>query len=136
MLEGGWSWNSEIDDLANNDWSSGNVIDTLSIGFIIYVVFIFSSKSQLVPNLVFFGLVFTVYIINTQRNYYKERNMITEEQNSNFLKLSQFLFFIAMIVLIYGFVEYVIFQQKNYGSAFRWTTFFLGVPKCANVHEG
>jgi len=133
MLEGGWSWDSKLDDEADNDWSSGNVLHTLSIALLIYVVFIISSKSQLVPNLVFIGIVFVVYLINTQRNYYRKRNMISEEQNERLVQLSRVLFVVAVITLVYGFIDYVQYQKWNYGSQFRWEKFLLGVMACSNV---
>jgi hypothetical protein len=133
MLEGGWSFNDEINKKAENDWSSGNVIDTLQMAFAIYILFVISSKSKLMPNLVFFGLVLVIYFINTQRNYYKQRNMITEAQNDKLIALNKSLFVISLIVLVYGFIDYVGYQQKEYGVSFKWGTFLLGTSKCAKV---
>lgn len=135
MLEGGWSWDSQMDEQAENDWGSGNVMHTLSIAFLIYIVFILSSKSRLVPNLVFIGIVFVMYLINTQRNYYLKRNMISEEQNEKLKQLSRVLFIFAMITLVYGFADYITFQKRNYGSQFRWDRFLLGVMECSNVQK-
>jgi len=135
MLEGGWSFNKEVDKMANNDWSSGNVIDTIQMALIIYVIFLISSKSKLVPNLVFFGLVLMLYLINTQRNYYKERGMITDEQNERVIMMSKGIFAMALAVLLYGFIDYVQYQQLSYGKSFRWSPFLLGATKCAHVRE-
>lgn len=133
MMEGGWSWKKDVDDMADNDWSRGNVMDTLTIAVVIYLIFLISSKSKLVPNLIFFGLVFTVYLINTQRNYYKDRNMITEEQNKQWLQVTQVLFIMSLIVLAFGFIDYIGYQQRNYGKAFTWKIFMLGVPVCKRL---
>lgn len=133
MLEGGWSFDSETDNKASNNWSSGNVLHTLIFALGIYVIFIISSKSKLVPNLIFFGLVFAIYVLNTQRNYYYERKMITDEQNRQIIYICKILFMFAMIILSYGFVEYIGYQKSEYGSEFRWSTFLLGVSKCKHV---
>lgn len=135
MMEGGWSFDPETDAMADNDWSRGNVRDTMVIALGIYLVFLLSSKSRLVPNLLFFGLVLVIYLLNTQRNYRKDRKQITDEQNERTLMVSKVLFGVSLIVLAYGFVDYVIYQQRNYGKDFSWPIFLLGRTKCANVVE-
>ena len=133
MLEGGWSFDEEVDKLASNNWSSGNVIDTIQMAFIIYIIFVMSSKSKLTPNLIFFSLVLVLYFINTQRNYYKERNIITEEQNRKAMVVSKVIFGLAMFVLVYGFVDYILFQRTEYGKSFSWFQFLVGTSKCSHV---
>jgi hypothetical protein len=136
MLEGGWSFDAATDELADNNWSSGHVLHTLVMAVAVYAVFIVSSKSRLVPNLIFFGLVLALYLVNTQRRYYKERNMITDEQDARLIAVSKALFVVAVAVLAYGFVDYVVYQKGEYGAAFRWSTFLLGASKCAGVRKG
>jgi len=133
MLEGGWSFNSAMDELADTNWSSGNVLHTIVIAFVIYIIFLISSKSKLIPNLVFFTLVFVIYMINTQRSYLKKRDKISEEQNNMLLKISKILFAIAIVVLIYGFVDYIQYQKKEYGKGFDWSIFLLGTSKCKSL---
>lgn len=130
MLEGGWSFDPKTDEKANNNWSSGNVLHTLGFAMGIYIVFIISSKSKLVPNLIFFALVFLLYALNTQRNYYYERKMISDDLNSKVVYVCKIIFMLALIVLSYGFVDYVGYQKKEYGDSFRWSTFILGATKC------
>ena len=65
---GGWSFDSKVDKMASNSWSSGNAVDSLIMAFTIYIIFVISSRSKLVPNLIFLGSLFLIYIISAQRN--------------------------------------------------------------------
>ncbi len=131
MLEGGWSFDKKEDDKASNDWSSGNVIHSLGIAALIYGMFIISSKSQFWPNIIFFALLFILYAINTQRNYYKAREMISEEANQKTIKVEYGIAGISLITLAYGFYDYIGYQKAQRGSGFNWTDFLLGAHKCA-----
>ena len=57
MLEGGWDFDKERESLASTDWSTGNTVNTLGYAFVIYILFLFSSKSRLIPNLIFFSIL-------------------------------------------------------------------------------
>jgi hypothetical protein len=134
MLEGGWSIKPERDnEPGTNNWSSGNVLDTLAIALGIYFIFIISSKSRLVPNLIFYGLVLLIYIINTQVNFWRQRHEVSEKYKEIAIKISTIFFMIAIAVLIYGFVDYAIYQKTEYGNKFSWGLFLLGTSKCAHI---
>ncbi len=131
MLEGGWSLNKADDEKAPNDWSSGNVIDSLLIAALIYGMFIISSKSQFWPNIIFFSLLFILYAMNTQRNYYVAREAISEETNKHLLNAEYGIAGVSLITLVYGFVDYVGYQKSQRGSSFNWVDFLLGAHRCA-----
>jgi hypothetical protein len=133
MLEGGWSFNADLDAQGDNNWSSGHVLHTAIMAVGIYIVFLLSSKSRLTPNLIFFTLVLVLYFINTYRNYLNARKLITPEENERILMASKGLFIVCLAVLSYGFADYIVFQQKEYGHRFEWTTFLLGSSKCKHV---
>ena len=94
MLEGGWSLNPGYDKLGDGivDWSSGNIIDTLLIAIGVYFIFIISAKSQLVPNLIFYGLLFFIYILNAHVNFLYEHKEIDEDKKNKILYFSKILF--------------------------------------------
>ena len=133
MFEGGWSFDPEDDNKADTNWSSGNVIDTAMIAVVIFIVFYISSKSQLIPNIIFYVLVLAIYGLNTQMNYWSDRDMITEHLQSRIYLVSKILFIICMVVLLYGFMDYIMYQRAQYGKNFRWDLFFIGTRKCTSI---
>ena len=132
---GGWSFDSKLDEMATNDWTSGNVLETLVMSLIIYITFLMSSKSQLVPNLIFFGLLLLLYLINTQRNFWKARNMISENTDAFMLYSTYILGASSMITLFYGFINYINYQKIQYGDEFSWFYFIFGGQKCASLEN-
>ena len=132
---GGWSIDAELDAMAKNDWTSGNVIETIIMSLVIYITFLISSKSQLVPNLIFFGLLLLLYLINTQRNFWKARNMISVNTNALMLYSTYIIGATSIVTLFYGFINYIYYQKSQYGDDFSWFYFILGGQKCASVEN-
>lgn len=135
MLEGGWSFDTETNDMAENDWSSGNVIETLVMASLIYALFLLSSKSKLIPNAIFFVLLFSLYAINTQRAFWHARKMISDQTNNRTIIVQYIIFIAAAIALVYGFTDYVSYQKSAYGPDFSWSKFFLGSIKCSGLKD-
>jgi hypothetical protein len=133
MLEGGWSFNNKVDGMLTNNWSSGNVIDTLIIAFFLYIIFLLSAKSQFKYNIIFFGLVFILYFINTQRTYWYQRKIISDVANNHTLNIEYIIFVCAVIFLIIGFIDYVKYQKKEYKNKFNWIIFLLGSHNCKSL---
>lgn len=134
MMEGGWSFDQKLDDEAPTNWASGNVMNSTIMAIAIYLIFLVSSKSQLAPNIIFFSFTFILYFINTQRAYWLARKKITEDTNKQIINFEIFLLIICVCSLLYGFVDYVMYQQKNYGNKFSWAIFLIGTTQCASVH--
>lgn len=130
MLEGGWDFNKSREDKFFNNWASGNTIHSLIIAIFIYFIFLISSKSQLIPNILFFTILCIIYIINTYRDYIYKRNEITETTNNNIIICEQILTFLSIIILIYGFIDYYNYQRKQYPDDFSYHKFLLVTKKC------
>ena len=131
MLEGGWSFDLEEDAKAENDWSSGDVLGSIGMALLIYIIFVISSKSKLIPNIIFFILLFTLYVINTQREYWFARKKIDEDTNDKVLTSEYVISGFALVTIIYGFIEYVFYQKSEYKSKFSWKKFILGAHICS-----
>ena len=133
MFEGGWDFDKEEEDKAPTNWASGNTLHTLILAFFIYIVFLISSKSKLIPNIMFFTILFIIYCINTYRSYIHDRKRITDKTNQYILLFEKVLVGISIIILIYGFIEYISYQKLEYGDRFSWMKFLLGSRKCTSI---
>ena len=131
MLEGGWDFDDEENNKAPIDWASGNVIHTGIYSIGIYLVFILTSKTRLIPNMILFGLLFIVYLLNTQRLYWKNRNKITEETDNKIIRVELLLLVISLITVLYGIYDYSSYKMKNLGSRFKWHRFFFHAKECS-----
>lgn len=133
MLEGGWSFDMEEQNKSEVDWSNGNAIDSLIFGVILYTIFLLSSKMQLMSNIIFFILLFSIYLINAQRLYWKNRDLITNKQNILLIKITKINVFLAIIVFLYGFIDYYKYQKNNYGNRFTIFNFLFSGKKCSKI---
>jgi hypothetical protein len=130
MLEGGWSFDEGENNKASNNWASGNAVSSIVIAAGLYIVFLVSAKSRLWFNLTFFGCLLSLYILDIQRKYWLARETITPERSTVMLRVEHSLFWLSIVTLIIGFVDYIIYQKRARGASFRWADFLLGAHKC------
>tara|TARA_Y100000389_G_scaffold78668_1_gene75439 strand:+ start:5059 stop:5637 length:579 start_codon:yes stop_codon:yes gene_type:complete len=130
MLEGGWSFNQEIQDKADVDWSNGNVIDTFAYSVGIYLLFALSAKMRLIPNIIFYTLLFTTYLINTQRLFWKNRKMIKDKSNKNFINIIKTLLILTGFSFVYGIGDYILYQKNSRKLTFSMFKLLLGKTIC------
>lgn len=133
MLEGGWSFSEEEEE--DTSWLSGNTIHSFGYALILYIIFIVSAKSKLIPNIIFFSLLFILYFVNTYRIYMLKKEGITEEVSENILFIEHILIGFVVITLIYSFYEYLIDKLVTKGTRFSWHKFLLGTGKCKGLKE-
>jgi hypothetical protein len=135
MLEGGWSFNMEEQEKADVDWSNGNAIDTLIFGAGLYIIFLLTAKMKLIPSTILYVLLFSVYLINTQRQYWTNRNIISSSQNDKMITMIKTNSTLAIGVFAYGIIEYILYKKNEYGNKFSYIELFLTVQKCKSLEK-
>jgi hypothetical protein len=135
MMEGGWSFNKEEDEKFSNNWASGNVVHSGILALGLYIVFVISSKSQLMYNAIFFALMLVIYLINTQRSYLLVRGSISQETSNYLLMFENGMAAVGLIVLVAGFIDYFIYQSRSHKNDFSLEKFILGAHECTKVSK-
>ena len=130
MLEGGWDFDEQENLKAPVNWSNGNCFHSLVYSIGLYVLFVLSSKMQLIPNIMFLSTLLILYIIHTQRKYWSNRQRIEKSLEETIKTIEKTLIGGYGILFFYGLYDYFRYQRKQYGSAFRWSIFLLGKANC------
>ena len=130
MMDGGWSFDNKEQEKADTSWQDGNAIDTMLYSILIYILFLASAKMRLIPNILFYTILFLCYCINTQRQYWKNRDMIDEETNLKMEKVVKYMIGVSVIILIYGIGDYYLYQKSEYKKDFTIFDFIVGKFKC------
>lgn len=133
MLEGGFNFNAVERDMYPVDWSNGNCSDSMIYAFIIYFIFLLSSKMRLSWNTAFFVVLFILYVTNTQRLYMYNRKQINAETNDRILMVEKVLLYSLPVLLFVGLGDYYFYKQNMLGSKFSLYLFFLGNPTCKGL---
>jgi hypothetical protein len=126
MLEGGWSFDKDLEDKAPIDWSNGNIFDSSIYAFIFYFIFLLTAKMKLVPNLLFFSLLFIIYVLNTQKNYWNNRELFDKTSLILLDRIITGLLIISMFVFIFGICDYYIYKKSEYKKHFNSLIFIFG----------
>jgi hypothetical protein len=140
MFEGGWDFDKSEEDKEPNNWASGNTIHSLIIALIIYLVFLISSKSRLSYNILFFSSLFILYVTNTYREYKfrrEDQNNKDINKNNKIIIFEQIVFSFAILVLIFGFFDYYLYQKRKHENLkdFNFFQFIVGTTNCNNPHK-
>ena len=133
MLEGGWSFNMEEQNKADVDWSNGNVIDTMVFGTLLYGVFLLTSKMKLIPNVILYTLLFSVYLMNAQRLYWENRELINQEENDRIVNYIKYALSASLFVFLYGIIDYFIYEKNKHKMDFSTFTFLFSSKKCRSL---
>lgn len=137
------------------------IIESIKYTFLIYILFILSSKQEKTFMYLFIILLFIIiilyiiYLINI--NYYKinqddlktffiHKSNFTKILNSKYNlnpslihklfiihNILSILYIVLLICLLIGFYFYALKQQKEKKNNFNWITFIFGITKCRNV---
>lgn len=130
MLEGGWSFDDELQNRESVNWSNGNSFDTLGYTFILYTLFLLTSKMKLLANMTLLFLLLSIYILNSQREFLYKRNVIHYKDNIQYNYYIYGLTFCAFIVSIFGIYDYYKYQKLEYGDKFDIMLFMFSTKNC------
>ena len=133
MLEGGWEFNADLSNPTVNNWSNGNCLSSMVYAICIYLIFLMSSKMRFNYTITFFVLLFILYITNTQRLYYRNRNKLDNEYNHKIINIETIIFWLLPFVLIMGVIDYYFYKKKEMGKKFNLLTFMIGCTKCKKL---
>ena len=90
---------------------------------------------KLIPSTILYVLLFSIYLINTQRLYWTNRNTISSNQNDNMITMIKTNATLAVGVFVYGIVEYVLYKKKEYGNEFSYIELLLTGKKCKSLEK-
>lgn len=137
------------------------IIESIKYTFLIYILFILSSKQEKIFMYIFIILLFIIiilyiiYLINI--HYYKinqddlktffiHKSNFTKILNSKYNlnpylihklfiihNILSILYIVLLISLLVGFYFYALKQQKEKKNNFNWIIFIFGITKCRNV---
>jgi hypothetical protein len=130
MLEGGWSFNQSVQDKATVDWASGNALDTMAFAFLLYATFLVSAKMELKHNLVLYAGLLLLYITNSQRLYWHNRQMISDDTDATMTIILQILSVVCIVFAVIGVIRYFIKQRREKEGKFEYVKFFLDAGNC------
>ena len=133
MLEGGWSFNKELESRKPVSWKNGDSLSSLVYGVILYFIFLLTSKMNYNINIFVYLLFFLLYIINTERLFLFERSVITKSTNNNIKLVELTLLIITLCTGVYGIIQYYLKQVKEYKNNFSLNIFLFGTNPCKGL---
>jgi hypothetical protein len=121
--------------------------------FIIYIFIIITTKMTPFVTSIIFSMLLIIYTSNMYIKYFnnkinsndKEKKYIVSEEKNNTVnnekinlknkinileKSNKILLILVLIITVYGFINFTITKNKQYGKKFSLFKFLLGVRKC------
>ena len=134
MMEGGWELDNNVTN-SNFNWSNGNTLHSLVWSFVLYIIFLLSTKMKFIYNIIFFITLLFIYIINTYKNNLIEKEILNEDfHKNNYYNYSlYFLTFCMILILIIGNIEYFIYKKSKFKEKFDIIKYIFGTNKCKKI---
>lgn len=105
-----------------------DLLSNLGYSFLIYLLFLVTTKLSFSLIVIVLVLLLTVYIVG---NIAKKKKEEKKEDEYNQLKtLNLILVSLIAIISAFGFGIYYMEKSKEYGKSFSLTKFIIGVPVC------
>ena len=132
MYDGALKYDISEENNKDDNLEDINVLKILLTTIPLYFFILISSKTKLIPNLIFYGLLCFIYMIKMYRNYLLKRDIISESTNKLII-IEKIISLFVFIVLIYGFYDYYLYQKQQFGKQFSWEKFLLETHVCVSV---
>tara|TARA_B100001094_G_C18151835_1_gene784089 strand:- start:414 stop:1004 length:591 start_codon:yes stop_codon:yes gene_type:complete len=133
MMTGGWDSDDDKNTDSRLDWSNGNTLHTLLFTIVMYIVFLLTSKMTITMNMILYGLLFIIYVINTYVRHLDNKNKISDSSKVNITYIIKILLSISLIVFITGIIGYYNYEKNSYGKEFSLYKFLMGTKKCHSL---
>lgn len=111
-----------------------NILNIAKSSFLLYILFILISKSQIYAFnfiLIFLGITYIINIIKQEKEEKKNVNEeLINEKINNYDYITYILYILIIITTIIGVILYMGEKKIEYRNNFNYITFFLGKPHC------
>ena len=99
-MEGGWELDNNVTN-SHFNWSNGNTLHSLVWSFVLYVIFLLSTKMTFFYNIIFFIILLFIYIINTYKNNLIEKEKLDKDfHKNNYYNYSLYFLTFCMIIIL------------------------------------
>lgn len=104
------------------------IIKNILLTFVVYIWFLFTTRSPLIITLISIVLFIIIYLLNSKKDRLSNSNNIKEIDNIN--KIQYFIIIILILLSIIGITIYTIEKNKEYGNKFNFIKFIVGNKNC------
>jgi len=118
--------------VVDSDNIENTYLYNIGISFLIYILFIITTRIPYYIIIVILILLIILYIINKLKKKEQEKNLETKNEVNKYFYMELSLIFIIMILMSIGFVYYGLEKYCEYGKKFSILTFILGNTTCKN----
>lgn len=113
-------------------------LNQLLYTLVVYIIFIITTKTNIYFLLFVIFIMFINYVLTETIYFYKNKDKDNENENYsykiNLIKTIQFIICIIMsILIVIGFIVYIIQKYYEYNKEFKITKFLFGIPNCKGL---
>lgn len=105
---------------------------TLKLTFVIYILFLLFTKMNMQITIAIFILIISTYVVTLYLDYYN--NYDKKERNTSMINnleyVRKILYIIITVLIVIGFVLYLIKQRKEHAKDWSSIDFLFGKLKC------
>lgn len=107
-----------------------NLMKNILITLIVYIWFLFTTRSPLIITLISIILFIILYILNSK----KDRLILSNEKDKiKFINSVQYIIIVFLVIIsIVGIIIYTLEKRKEYGKDFNLLKFIIGNKNCKN----